>query len=200
MTKIKICGLTRLEDIEAVNTYLPDYIGFVFAKSKRQLSLEKAKSLKALLNPKIQAVGVFVNESVESIIKFEKENVIDMIQLHGDEDEDYMRTLRLQTKLPIIKALRIKEKVTITDRGNADFLLLDKHIEGIYGGGGQCFDWNSIEEIAVPYFLAGGINLDNVYQALVKGPYAIDVSSGVETHGVKDKDKIGEIVQIVKGH
>jgi len=198
MTKIKICGLTTEEDMHIVNEYLPDYIGFVFAKSKRQLSLNQAKHLKSLLNPVIQAVGVFVNEPIDRLIDYENEKVIDIVQLHGDEDSDYIEELKARIKLPIIKAIRVQPETSLSQNFNVDFLLFDKYLEGAYGGGGENFDWQTIKDINGPYFLAGGINLDNIHEAIKKAPYAIDVSSGVETNGMKDKEKIREIISIIK--
>lgn len=198
MTKIKICGLTREEDIQAVNEYLPDYIGFVFAKSKRQLHLEKAKYLKGMLSKEIQSVGVFVNEPLENLIRYEKEKVIDMIQLHGDEDEEYILALKAKVKLPIIKAVRVKKAEDLTQCFDVDFLLFDKYLEGAYGGGGERFDWQIIGEAGMRYFLAGGVNIDNIHEALQKRPYAIDISSGAETNGVKDAEKIRDIIRKVR--
>ena len=198
MTKIKICGLTREEDINIVNDYLPDYIGFVFAKSKRQLSLSQAKHLKSLLNPAIQAVGVFVNEPIDNLLEYEKEKVIDIVQLHGDEDSAYIQELKTKIKLPIIKAIRVQQESDISQNFNVDYLLFDKYLEGAYGGGGESFDWQTIRDMTRPYFLAGGINLDNIHAAIQKAPYAIDVSSGVETNGIKDKDKIRQIISIIR--
>ncbi len=198
MIKIKICGLTRREDIEAVNNYLPDYIGFVFAKSKRQVSFKQAKELKKLLNPKIETVGVFVNESIETLMALGMEKVIDIIQLHGDEDEAYIKAVKRKVKLPVIKAIRIKDKIESIQSCGADFLLFDKYLEGMYGGGGESFDWSIINNIPVPYFLAGGIHLGNIEEALRKASYAIDVSSGVETNGMKDENKICEMIETVR--
>lgn len=198
MAKIKICGLTREEDIDAVNEYLPDYIGFVFAKSKRQLSLNEAKHLKGLLNPAIKSVGVFVNEPITSLVNYEKERVVDIVQLHGDEDADYIKELKTKIELPIIKAIRVKNKINLDENIKADFLLFDKYLEGAYGGGGESFNWDTIQATQKPYFLAGGIHLGNIREAIEKAPYAIDVSSGVETNGIKDRDKIREIISIVK--
>jgi phosphoribosylanthranilate isomerase len=200
MTKIKICGLTREEDILAVNDYLPDYIGFVFAKSKRQLSLSQAKHLKGLLSPRIQTVGVFVNEAIESLVHFEQEQVIDIIQLHGDEDEAYIAALKETIKLPIIKAVRVKKQVETIPSYDTEFLLFDKYLEACYGGGGSRFDWQTLKGIIRPYFLAGGIDLSNIHEALEKSPYAIDVSSGVETNGIKDREKIRQIIEITRSH
>ncbi len=198
MAKIKICGLTREEDIQVVNEYLPDYIGFVFATSKRQVSLSQAKYLKRLLNPSIQAVGVFVNEPISSLINVVKEQVIDVVQLHGDEDSTYIKELKANIKLPIIKAIRVKDKIERNQDFDVDFLLFDKYLQGAYGGGGESFDWQVIQGTMRPYFLAGGIHLGNLYEAVKKSPYAIDVSSGVETNGFKDRDKVREIIRVVR--
>lgn len=200
MPKIKICGLTRKPDIEAVNIALPDYVGFVFAKSKRQINEKKAKTLKAYLNPSIKVVGVFVNEDIRNVIKLCQSNVIDIIQLHGDENEDYIKELRDCVSNKIIKAIRIKDPEDI-ERGMefpCDYLLFDTYHARKYGGTGKSFDWSIIPNTKTPYFLAGGINLDNIRQAIEYNPYCIDVSSGVETKGYKDAEKIMKIVAMVK--
>lgn len=184
--KIKICGLFREEDIDFVNESLPDYIGFVFAKSKRQVTLSQAKKLKARLNPHIQAVGVFVDENIQVVQKAIDEKIIDVVQLHGKETEAYIEKLNV----PVIKALRIGEKIPL----NADFLLFDSAI----AGSGQSFDWMRIPKTEKPFFIAGGIDIENIAQAKSFCPFGIDISSGVETNGVKDKKKIMEIVRSVK--
>jgi len=197
MAKIKICGLTRQQDIETVNRALPDYIGFVFANSKRRIGGDEAKALKAGLNPFIKTVGVFVNDDVRNIVRLCESGVIDMIQLHGDEDEDYIMRLKNSVPNSIIKAARVKGSDDIKKAMDfsSDFLLLDGYHEGMYGGSGKAFDWSVIPLINKPYFLAGGINSDNIMRAL-EGckPYGIDVSSGAETNGFKDPEKIFDIV------
>lgn len=201
VTKIKICGLVREQDIEAVNAALPDYIGFVFAESKRQIDEEKAKVLKASLNSSIKAVGVFVNEDIRNIIKLCRAHVIDIIQLHGDENEDYIKNLRNRVSNKIIKAIRVKdlEDIKKAREFSSDYLLFDAYHADQYGGTGQSFDWSLISDIKRPYFLAGGINSTNVMQAMAQyKPYCIDVSSGVETNGYKDLEKIMDIVAMVK--
>ena len=202
MTRIKICGLMREEDAYAVNAALPDYIGFVFARSRRQIDEKRARALKSLLNPSIQAVGVFVNEEIENVIKLCNLQVIDVIQLHGDENEDYIKRLKNNVSNKIIKAVRVKDKDDIkrTMEFSCDYLLFDTYHEKEYGGTGKTFDWSIIPEINKPYFLAGGINPDNGVQAIERhSPYCIDVSSGVETEGYKDPKKIMEIVAKVRG-
>lgn len=197
MTKIKICGLMRDNDIQAVNAALPDYIGFVFAKSRRQIDEKRAAAMKACLNPSIKAVGVFVNESMKRITKLCDSQVIDLIQLHGDETEDYIKDLKYFVSNKIIKAVRVRSTEDI-ERAMllpCDYLLLDAYYEGKYGGIGKAFDWSLIPIISKPFFLAGGIHSDNIARAIEKhNPYGIDVSSGVETDGYKDPEKIMEIV------
>lgn len=201
MARIKICGLTRKEDIDAVNSALPDYIGLVFAKSRRQVSEEQAKVLKAHLNPSIEAVGVFVNDDVDRIIRLCRTGVIDLIQLHGDEDEIYIQALKSSVPNRIIKAVRVRETDDIKKAMalSCDYLLMDAWHEGQYGGMGKTFDWSLIPEISKPFFLAGGIHTGNIQQAVeAYHPYAIDVSSGVETDGFKDPVKITEIVALTR--
>lgn len=201
MTRIKICGLSRALDIEYANQTRPDYIGFVFAKSKRQVSDEKAYQLKQLLDPGILVAGVFVNEDMDRVIVLCKHRIIDMVQLHGEEDNSYIETLRKQISNPIIKAIRVKrmEDINMAEQTDSDYLLFDAYREGQYGGSGEVFDWNMMKRIDKPYFLAGGINCGNVRQAIMQvKPYAVDISSGVETNGIKDKDKMIDIIKIVR--
>jgi len=195
--KIKICGLTRLEDITTVNQLQPDYIGFVFAPSRRQVSFEHAKQLKAALNPHIQSVGVFVNESIPMILSTVHEGILDVIQLHGEETEEYIKQLKCQTTIPIIKAISVQAKGDVEqwNESEADYLLLDH--KG--GGTGETFDWSLIGECRKPFFLAGGLGVNNINEALASvRPWAVDVSSGVETEGVKDAKKIEEFIHCVK--
>lgn len=201
MTKIKICGLSRPADIEMVNIAKPDYIGFVFAKSKRQIDPKTAARLRMQLSPDIKAVGVFVNEAADTIISLCNENVIDIIQLHGDETEDYIKKLKAATDKPIIKAVRIKDRYDAgrPEYSDCDYLLFDSYKKDSYGGNGKVFDWNLIGRADKPIFLAGGINHDNVEEAINRiTPYCIDVSSGVETDGYKDFNKIIKMVNMVR--
>lgn len=210
MTKIKICGLSRPADITIVNEVLPDYIGFVFAKSRRQVSEVTAMELRANLNPKIKVVGVFVNEEIEKVIRLCNSNVIDIVQLHGDEGEVYLQKLKTSINNPIIKAVRVRstEDIRQANKLTCDYLLLDAYKEDQYGGSGEIFDWSILGKPSnmgatsyrdKPYFLAGGINSGNVIQAMTQGhPYCIDVSSGVETDGYKDADKIVEIIKKIR--
>ena len=197
MTKIKFCGLSRSCDIEAANELKPEYVGFVFTKkSKRYVTPEKAKELKQLLDPEIKAVGVFVNENPERAALLLNNNVIDIAQLHGSEDEDYIRQLRNLTDKSIIKAFRIETARDIADAEvcTADYILLDSG-----AGTGTVFDWKMIQDIGRPYFLAGGLGVHNVKNALKSlHPFAVDVSSGIETNGVKDKIKMTEFAAAVR--
>lgn len=201
MVKIKICGLSRQADIAIVNMVLPDYIGFVFAKSRRQVTKEQAAILKSSLNPKITAVGVFVNEDPGQILRLCDAHIIDMIQLHGDENETYIDDLKRKTACPIIKAIRVRNGEDIRQAAQypSDYLLFDTYLEQAYGGGGKSFDWSLLKENQNTYFLAGGLDSDNVLQAIKScSPYCIDVSSGVETDGVKDADKIIDIIKKIR--
>ncbi len=197
MTKIKLCGLSRLDDIEAANELKPDYIGFVFAsKSKRYITYEKATELKSRLSSEIQAVGVFVNEHPQDVAKLLQNGIIDIAQLHGDEDDDYITQLRLLTDKPIIKAFRIEtvNDIKTAEQSTADYILLDSGT-----GTGTVFDWDLAKSIRRPYFLAGGLDAHNVADAIkALHPFAVDVSSGIETNGVKDKTKIAAFVAAVR--
>ena len=201
MTKIKICGLRRQEDIDMVNQLLPDYIGFVFAPSRRQINTAQANELKRRLHPAIQAVGVFVDMPLPQLFEIAQSGVIDVIQLHGHETEAEIRVLKEQCPLPVIKAVRVQSAAQISqcDRLPCDYLLLDTFMPGQMGGSGTTFDWSMIPPLSKPYFFAGGLspqNIKNVFQAC--HPYAVDVSSGVETDGAKDYDKMKRFIEKVK--
>ena len=197
MTKIKLCGLSRPCDIEAANELRPDYIGFVFAaRSKRYVTPEKAEKLKGLLAPEIKAVGVFVNEKPETIAGLLERGVIDIAQLHGREGEEQIKRLRALTEKPIIQAFSIKtpEDLANVEQSTADHVLLDAG-----AGTGTVFDWNLIRNIQRPYFLAGGLAPGNVREAIrALHPFAVDVSSGIETNGVKEKAKMTAFVAAVR--
>lgn len=200
MPKIKICGLKRLEDIYAVNEYKPDYIGFVFAHKKRLVSPELAYELKQHLNSSIKAVGVFVNAEIDFILKLVESGTIDIIQLHGDEDNAYISKLRTKTSVPIIKAIRVKsaEDILAGESIQCDYLLLDTYADNAYGGTGKAFDWSIIPKINKPFFLAGGLSIKNIASAAEVNPYCLDISSGVETDGFKDKTKIAQIIKTIR--
>ena len=197
MTRIKLCGLSRPWDIEAANRLKPEYIGFVFAKkSRRYVTPERAEELKRLLAPGIKAVGVFVNEMPETAAGLLNSGVIDIAQLHGDEDEDYINRLRLIADKPIIKAFRIRTAgdILYAEQSTADYILFDSG-----AGTGTVFDWKLIRDVKRPYFLAGGLLPDNVENAVNSlRPYAVDVSSGIETDGAKDETKMAAFVAAVR--
>ena len=197
MVKIKICGLSRPCDIDAVNEERPDYIGFVFAKSRRQVTPEAARALRERLRADIVPVGVFVNETAENILAVVNAGVIDMIQLHGSEDEAYIRRLKALTDRPVIKAVAPQsgDDAGAWAASKADYLLLDSP----GGGSGQTFDWGLIGDVGKPFFLAGGLGADNVLQAVERvRPFAVDASSGVETDGVKDPLKIKKLIGVIR--
>lgn len=201
MTKIKICGLKTIQDIQAVNEFLPEYIGFVFADSRRAVNPKQAEELKNILDRRILSVGVFVNASQNDIIKLCKDGVIDLVQLHGDEDKLYIGKLKNEISNQIIKAVRIQSSNQILEMQSlpCDYLLLDTYEKDVYGGSGKKFDWSLIPNLKKPFFLAGGLNTENITTAnTCCHPYCLDVSSGVETEGIKDRNKIKEIIDIVR--
>ncbi len=197
--KIKICGLFRKEDIGYVNIALPDYVGFVFAPSSKRLVTEAwAKELRAGLDPIITPVGVFRDAPIEQITRLYDAGTVAMVQLHGGEDEDYMAGLRAKRDIPIIKAFSIatEEDVSRARASKSDFILLDHGS----GGTGEAFDWALLKGIGRPFFLAGGIDKDNIETALGYANFAIDTSSGVETGGKKDRDKICALVETCRAY
>ncbi len=198
MTKIKLCGLTELCDIEAANSLTPEYIGFVFAKkSRRYVPPEKAAEFKERLATGIRAVGVFVNEAPETVAGLLEDGIIDMAQLHGSEDEIYIRRMRELTGRSLIQAFSMDaaEDIRAAEESPADYILLDSG----KGGTGNAFDWNLIKGIHRPFFLAGGLHAGNVAEAVRRlSPYGVDVSSGIETDGKKDARKMAEFVRLIR--
>lgn len=201
MTAVKICGLSRVSDIEIVNNLSPDYIGFVFAKSRREVSDDLAIYLRARLSPSIKTVGVFVNEDIYRIVNLCQHHIIDLVQLHGDEDFNYINKLRSMIPNKIIKAIRVRNKQDVDNSLDipCDYLLFDTYSLQEYGGSGKAFDWSLIDGIIRPYFLAGGLNCSNIEEAMDKcKPFGVDVSSGVETEGFKDPEKIRKFIMKVR--
>lgn len=201
MSKIKICGLKKFEDIDAVNSCMPDYAGFVLVPGRtRDISHELASELKKRLSKDIPAVGVFVNERRDVIAGLLERGVIDMAQLHGQETEEDVRWLKERTGKPLIKAVSVKsaDDVERWRHSAADFLLADNGA----GGSGQTFDWSLISDITndglPPFFLAGGININNLEAALALKPYAVDISGGVETDGHKNPALIRDVINKVR--
>lgn len=200
LVKIKICGLRRLEDIEAVNEFCPDYAGFIVdvPRSFRSVTPEKLKELTEGLRKEIIPVGVFVDAPEDLPARLLNEGIIGMAQLHGSEDEKYIKRLRnLTDGSPLIKAFSIKKEEDIARalKSSADYILLDQG----KGGTGKAFDWSLIREMNRPFFLAGGIGPENLDKAISQiQPYAVDLSSSVETEKWKDSEKIRQVVDIAR--
>lgn len=197
MTKIKLCGLSRIEDIQTANKLKPDYVGFVFAeRSKRRVSPLKATELKSKLDPEVKAVGVFLDDNLDLVAAMLNLGIVDLVQLHGNEDEAYIEKVRSITNKPIIKAFIINsiDDVKAAESSTADYILLDGG-----KGSGKAFDWTLLKDIKRPYFLAGGLNPDNAADAVIKlKPYSVDVSTGIETDGLKDAEKMAAFVSAVR--
>ena len=212
MVKIKICGMRRSEDIEMANRYKPDYIGFVFADSPRKVSYDQAKELSSLLSDDIVPVGVFVNEHMKLIVDLFRDGIIEMAQLHGDEDEKYIRNLKDKSieetgkQIPVINAIEIKDGADYNDEllkwrdSASDYFILDSG-----KGSGKTFDWSLIDKESEFFknsiFLAGGLNSENLALAIEEfNPFAVDLSSSVETDGFKDEKKIKKIIEIMENY
>lgn len=213
MQKIKLCGMMKPCDIEYANRVKPDLVGFIFANTRRKISAAQAKQFREALDAEIPAVGVFVNEDISVIASLVQDGCIDMIQLHGAEDADYIRRLREICDVPVIKAVKVQtvEQIRQAAALPVDYLLLDTYRKGVLGGTGEAFDWELLREAKAaagdtaegalfgkPYFLAGGLHAGNLREAAALGSYGLDVSSGIETDGSKDFDKMVEVVKIVR--
>ncbi len=201
MCKIKICGLKRDCDIDYVNATLPDYIGFVFANTRRYIDYDSAARLKSRLDGRIKSVGVYVNEDRDKVCEAADRGIADMIQLHGDEDADYINYIKSRVPAPIIKSVRVQsaQQILSAQELPCDYLLLDAYKKGIYGGTGHSFCWDLIPPLKKPFFLAGGLDSKNILSAArtVK-PFALDISSGVEENGFKSREKIDEIIKLIR--
>lgn len=203
MTKIKICGLRRREDARILNLFKPDYAGFIFyPKSRRCISGETALALREALDPRVRTVGVFVNERPERILALVRSGAIDAIQLHGEESPEAVRWLKEKAGVPILKAIRVKEKKSLQglEAYDCDYFLLDA-FTAQYGGAGRTFDETLLQGAVIPrpFFMAGGLDAENVGPIIERTrPYGVDVSSAVETDGVKDAAKIRAFIEAVK--
>lgn len=196
----KICGISRERDIDFLNDTLPDYAGFIFARSPRKVTPDKAAGLISLLDPRIKAVGVFVNETAETIADIAKKAHLSVIQLHGDEDFEMIREVKERTGLPVWKAIRAgsEEDILPWNDSPADALLLDAKVTGKRGGTGKRIDPNLARAARKPFLLAGGMNSENIVRAArIARPFAVDVNSGVETDGMKDKEKIQAVIRLL---
>lgn len=213
MQKIKLCGMMKPCDIEYANRVKPDFVGFIFANTRRKISAAQAKQFREALDAEIPAVGVFVNEDIPVITSLVLDGCIDMIQLHGEEDADYIRCLREVCDVPVIKAVKVQtvEQIRQTAALPVDYLLLDTYRKGVLGGTGEAFDWELLREAKAaagdtaegelfgkPYFLAGGLHAGNLREAAALGSYGLDVSSGIETDGSKDFTKMVEVMELVR--
>ena len=208
--KVKMCGISKVETIPAIVDAKPDYMGLVFAPSKRQVTVEQAKILVEELHKQyavrynsetIKTVGVFVNETVENLLKIAEEVKLDVIQLHGDEDESFIQILKEQSNVEVWKAVQVRSAADAEKwiDSSADMLLFDAYHKDERGGTGEVFDWSSLDEFERPFMLAGGIDSTNVARAIrTVRPYGIDISSGIETEGVKDDEKMKAFTNIVR--
>lgn len=202
--KIKLCGIKRPEDIGYLNEFRPDYAGFVFAGEKRRVSPQQAAVLAERLDPDIRRVGVFVNEEPSHIAAAVRLAGLDTVQLHGDESAETIRTLRrLLPGTAIWKAVRLRDESSIPDALplGADLLLIDSFSKSAYGGTGKTANLGLLRRAnpAAPYFLAGGLNAENIRDIVREfSPYGVDISSGIETGGVKNRSKIEQIMRILR--
>lgn len=226
--KVKFCGIRRTEDIEAMNRLKPDLAGFVFAKSKRQVTKEQAAALKELLDPGIKTVAVLVNMPVEEAAALANTGIADLLQLHGDEDAAYIAKLKTLTGAKIIKAIRLRsgglpvqgngaeERAYTANAGllaeaaQADYYLFDTFLPDTYGGTGKTFSLSLLNNLLIdkPFFLAGGLDADNVEEiirqvqkdaTLLPFFYGVDVSGGIETGVVKDPIKMEAFMKAIRG-
>ena len=208
--KVKMCGISKVETIPAVVEAKPDYMGLVFAPSKRQVTVEQAKILIEELHKQcinhydtkvVKTVGVFVNETLDNLVRIADTANLDAVQLHGDEDEAFIQSLKERTNVEVWKAIQIRTAAD-TEKwidSSADMLLFDAYHKDERGGTGEVFDWSSLDAFERPFMLAGGIDSTNVARAIrTVRPYGIDTSSGIETNGVKDDEKITAFTKIVK--
>ena len=213
MQKIKLCGMMKPCDIEYANRVKPDFAGFIFANTRRKISAAQAKQFREALDAEIPAVGVFVNEDISVITSLVQNGCIDLIQLHGEEDADYIRRLREVCDVPVIKAVKVQtvEQIRQAAALPVDYLLLDTYRKGVLGGTGEAFDWELLREAKAaagdtaegelfgkPYFLAGGLHAGNLREAAALGSYGLDVSSGIETDGSKDFTKMVEVMKLLR--
>jgi len=214
MVHVKFCGIRRPEDTEAVNRLKPDLAGFVFAKSKRQISREQAAGLKKQLDPKIKTVAVLVNMPVEEAAALANSGIADLLQLHGDEDAAYIAALRKLTRAKIIKAIRLQgteaDNTLMKEAQQTDFYLFDTFVPDAYGGTGKTFSLSLLKGVRIekPFFLAGGLDADNVAgiigqvqkdAILFPDFYGVDVSGGIETDGYKDAIKMEAFMKAIRG-
>lgn len=212
MIRVKFCGIRRKEDVEAVNRLQPDFAGFVFAKSKRQVTAEQAAELRGRLHQEIRTVAVLVNHPVEQAAQLANSGVADLLQLHGDEDREYIARLKTLTDAKIIKAIRLQgnetDRLLLREAEQADFYLFDTFVTNTYGGTGKTFSLTLLKGVSVdkPFFLAGGLDAENVAEITKKildngrwRPffYGVDISGGIETDGYKAPIKMEAFMKVL---
>ena len=213
MIHVKFCGICREEDVQAVNRLRPDFAGFVFAESKRQITAETAARLKEHLDPGIKTVAVLVNMPVEKAAALANTGIADLLQLHGDEDGEYIARLKTLTGAKIIKAIRLQgneaDRTVLKQAEKADFYLFDTFVADAYGGTGKTFSHSLLKDLPIgkPFFLAGGLDADNVAgivgqvqkdTTLFPYFYGVDVSGGIETDGYKDAVKMEAFMKAIR--
>ena len=214
MIHVKFCGIRRGEDIEVVNRLKPDFAGFVFANSKRQVTVEAAAVLKKQLDPETKTVAVLVNMPAEEAAALANKGIADLLQLHGDEDAAYIAALRKLTKAKLIKAIRLQgneaDRTALKQADQADFYLFDTFVANTYGGTGKTFSLSLLKNLLIdkPFFLAGGLDVGNVAEIIgqIKKDetlfpyfYGVDVSGGIETDGFKDSKKMETFIRVLRG-
>ena len=214
MVKVKFCGIRRTEDIEAVNRLQPDFAGFVFAKSQRQVTKEQAVALKEMLDPGIRTVAVLVNMPAEEAAVLANTGIADFLQLHGDEDAAYIAKLRTLTRAKVIKAVRLRSANRainarlLAEASQADYYLFDTFLPDAYGGTGKTFALSLLKSLSIdkPFFLAGGLDAGNVAEIIGQVQrdaklfpflFGADVSGGIETDGVKDPIKMEAFMKAI---
>ena len=206
MTKVKICGMRSLKDIAIANEAMPDYVGFVFANSRRQVTSTLAKAMRHKLDPRIKAVGVFVQQPIEQIVEICEKNIIDVVQLHGQESLEYVEELKGRIKQPIIYAKPVFGDKVSSDclkpddtEYPVDYYLYDTCVKGVFGGTGVLLNYKAVPQTGGEFFLAGGLDAENVGDAIrLIHPYCVDASGKLETDGVKDREKILAFVNAVR--
>ena len=196
MARVKICGINSPEDVEIVNELKPDYVSFAFYKNKRQVTYEKARKLKQILDKDIRVIGVFVDENTNVVASAANDDLLDVIEFHGNEGPGEIERIKAFTEKPIIQGFRIRSRADVE-------LALDSHADSILmysdSESGILMDWKLLMNVTRPYFLAGGLNADNIEKAIkICHPFAVSVTTGVETDGIKDREKMAAFIKMAR--
>ncbi len=196
MARVKICGINSPEDVEIVNELKPDYVSFAFYKNKRQVTYEKARKLKQILDKDIRVIGVFVDENTNVVASAANDDLLDVIEFHGNEGPGEIERIKAFTSKPIIQGFRIRSRADVE-------VALDSHADSIlmYSDSecGVPMDWKLLTNVTRPYFLAGGLNADNIEKAIkICHPFAVSVTTGVETDGIKDREKMAAFIKMAR--